>query len=271
MHRSALVAMKPGASNQELLTFSVSLAKKHSLLLVGETVFDRDLIAGVESVPLGASAFKVERDEKLLHQAIAQVSEARAAFAAACEPAGIPFEFHEVHGQVGANLTVSAHRYDLVILGRHAQENEVSALESILRHCPRPAVVVATAAEARGPVLVAYDGSPQAARALASFVASGLLADEPVSVVTVETATGTGHGTSRLAADYLLRHGRRVQSRVEQSRVTVAEAILGCADDLRPGLIVMGAFGQPTIREFLLGSVTKELLRRLTAPIWIDH
>ena len=38
-----------------------------------------------------------------------------------------------------------------------------------------------------------------------------------------------------------------------------------------PGLLVMGAYGQPGIREFFLGSMTRTLLEKGTVPMFLFH
>ena len=51
----------------------------------------------------------------------------------------------------------------------------------------------------------------------------------------------------------------------------VGEAILDQARQLDAQLLVMGAYGQPTLREFFLGSVTRTALRKSTIPLFLYH
>lgn len=270
MHRSALVAMKPGATNRELLEFAVDLACENDLTLVGEVIFDHDRVAPPEAVPLGAAAFKTELDEERRNQFAHQTAEVRAQFEAACSAALIRHEFQELEGELAGSILFSAQRHDLVLLGRQSPD-ESATLGLILKQCPCPALIVPTAAKPRGPVLVAYDASRASAVAVVSFVNSGLFAKEAISILCVDADLRAGRVRARAAADNLLRHGRTVQSLVEKPRVSVAETILATVDELGAGLVVMGAFGQPAIREFFVGSVTKDLMHRLAVPMWIDH
>ena len=44
--------------------------------------------------------------------------------------------------------------------------------------------------------------------------------------------------------------------------------ILKKAQALEAGLLVMGAYGQPAIREFFLGSVTRKVLKESSIPVF---
>ena len=40
---------------------------------------------------------------------------------------------------------------------------------------------------------------------------------------------------------------------------------------LNASLFVMGAYGQPALREFFLGSVTRTLLEEASVPLFLSH
>lgn len=40
---------------------------------------------------------------------------------------------------------------------------------------------------------------------------------------------------------------------------------------LKAGLLVMGAYGQPTLLEFFLGSVTRTILEESPVPVFLFH
>ena len=49
------------------------------------------------------------------------------------------------------------------------------------------------------------------------------------------------------------------------------EVILEQVRCLNAGLLVMGAYGQPVLREFFIGSVTRTLLNESPVPIFCFH
>ena len=97
-------------------------------------------------------------------------------------------------------ILMEAQRYDLILLGRqthfdYGSEGEPDeTLGKVLPDSPRPGGRRAEDAPASGEaVVVAYDGSLQAARALYAFEASGLGAAREVHVVSVARDTRTPH------------------------------------------------------------------------------
>jgi nucleotide-binding universal stress UspA family protein len=52
---------------------------------------------------------------------------------------------------------------------------------------------------------------------------------------------------------------------------STAAVLLHWAGVFRAELMVMGAYGQPVVREFLLGSVTRTVLRDSPVPLFLYH
>lgn len=50
-----------------------------------------------------------------------------------------------------------------------------------------------------------------------------------------------------------------------------AEVLINKARDFNAGLIVMGAYGQPVLREFFLGTVPRSVLRASAVPVFCYH
>jgi nucleotide-binding universal stress UspA family protein len=120
-------------------------------------------------------------------------------------------------------------------------------------------------------VLVAYDGSLPAARALQAFQASGLHAGRGIHIVSVaEDHVEAARNTDR-AAEFLRFHEINADSHPLAPSASPAEVILDQVRRLNAGLLVMGAYGQPTLREFFLGSVTRTVLKESTVPLFLYH
>jgi nucleotide-binding universal stress UspA family protein len=47
--------------------------------------------------------------------------------------------------------------------------------------------------------------------------------------------------------------------------------LLNHASDTGADLLVMGAYGHSRLREFILGGVTRSLLREMTIPVLLSH
>ncbi len=125
-------------------------------------------------------------------------------------------------------------------------------------------------------VLVAYDGSPQATRALRVAAEMGERGREAGAgfhfiVLTVDERIEPPGEIQRTAFTYFRAHGIEPEGEVRRASGRAGAAILAAAAELRCDLIVAGSFGAARWRQLLLGSVTLDLLRGATVPVLIHH
>jgi nucleotide-binding universal stress UspA family protein len=144
-------------------------------------------------------------------------------------------------------------------------------LVRVLRHGCRPVVVAPLKLPKTREVVVAYDGSVQAARALQAFEASGLAHDRGIHVVTVADSQLEAARIADRAVQFLSLHDISARAIPLESRGQPAEVILDHVNRVNAELLVMGAYGKPTIREFFLGTVTRLVLGRATVPVFLYH
>jgi nucleotide-binding universal stress UspA family protein len=140
-----------------------------------------------------------------------------------------------------------------------------------MQDSPRPVVTVPKSRTRGDSVVIAYDGSLQAARALYAFEASGLGEWQNVHVVTVSSNFKEAARHAGRAVEFLHLHGIKATSHPLETSVATSQAILRKVQHLNAGLLVMGAYGQPVLREFFLGSVTRELLKESPVPVFCYH
>ena len=146
-------------------------------------------------------------------------------------------------------------------------------LEKVLRSTPRPIIAVPEKLSQRGDgVLIAYDGSLQAARAVHALVASGLCNAGRTTVVSVDAdSEAAARGLADRARDYLELHGIETTVKPVKSDRPVGEVILEEIVSQQPEILVAGAHGQSRLKEFFLGSVTAEFLRQSPVPVFLFH
>lgn len=272
MFRSALVALKPDRVSS-VVSYALALAKTYSLELGGVAVVDSERLTAGEAVPVGAGAYKVERDEHRLEMARHLAKTAVIELESACRGAAIPFEVSVFEGDIVGELSRAALGYDLLICGHTSggDASERSLLQSILKHNARPALIVPQNPVSGSSVLLAYDGSFQAARVLATLVNSGLLKGRLLHVVGLHAEYATAAARSATAMNFLRRHGIEAESHPEVLVAEPGTQILETARRRDAGLIAMGAFGKGSVREFFFGSATQTILEQLSIPVLIDH
>jgi nucleotide-binding universal stress UspA family protein len=133
-------------------------------------------------------------------------------------------------------------------------------------------------------VLLGYDGSPQADRALdwAASIALGA-AGSAVTVISVLLTLDAAPAI----ADALDPHDSAAESRAELDRAVAkltakgvaaqpllktgkpAEEILDAADEGRFDVIVIGSRGKTAAARFLMGSVSERVVRHATRPVLV--
>lgn len=280
MIRNILVGLDGSECSQRAVELAIGWAKAFNARVTGLAILDEPSIRRAEALPLGAGAIRHERDEARMEDAKRRIYGFMQAFAIAATEAGLEDSHVMRSGVPHEEIAHEAQTHDLIVLGKEThfhfetQQTPDETLSLLLKHIPRPVVAApCVAPPADGKVMVAYDGSLQAARTLQLFVTSGLakaVAKEPIHVVSVADAAAAEQQADQAVA-YLRLHGLEAQADALPSNGKVAETLLAAAESLPAGLIVMGAYGQPTLREFLFGSVTQALINHSPAPLFLYH
>jgi nucleotide-binding universal stress UspA family protein len=277
MLRSILIGVDGSAHSSTALELGLRWARRFDALIVGLGIVDEPTIVQPEMVPLGASAFKQQRDEAVLKRARHQVEQFLERFALRCAEAKVAHKLLEDEGLPYQQIVQEAQRYDLILLGQQTyfrfatQEGPCETLPKVLKNTPRPVVTVPEMLGDGASVVIAYDGSLQAARALHAFQASGLGSSQEIHVVSVSSDHVEAARHADRAVEFLRFHEVLATPHVVSPEESVADALQDQARQLHAGMLVMGAYGQPTLREFFLGSVTRSLLNQSTLPLFLYH
>jgi nucleotide-binding universal stress UspA family protein len=163
---------------------------------------------------------------------------------------------------------------DLFVLGEHyhaSAQARIRAeyhLERVIRGVSS-SVLVATAEAFEAPqrVVVAFDGSPGARKALARLAQHPLLTGLPVLVAMVAPDTPLARQQLKEAQAALQAAGATAETKLVagEPQQVLPELVKRQA----PALLVMGAFGHSRLRQLLVGSTTTSLLRLSDVPVLI--
>ncbi len=200
-------------------------------------------------------------------------------YAARCSAAGASCTTPSDVGLSLARVLFEAQRHDLIVMDRLRvlvpgfEGPQAQDLGRILKNSPRPVVIVPPQAvrTEEGEILVAYDGSLQSARALYAAVFSVLGSDVKVHVVSVANARAEAEKAADAALAFLRLHQVDAIAHPVESRDVPAAVLLDQVGRLGAGLVVMGAYGEPVLREFFLGSVSRTLLKESPVPVFLAH
>lgn len=177
--------------------------------------------------------------------------------------------------EIVSRLATMARLYDLTVLdaGPRTFDLDREAIETVLFSSGRPVIAVPPGHSAFSGrrIIVAWDGSAQAARA-ANDALPFLRAAEAVEIVSVGDEAEMHEGVPGAEfAPHLSRHGVNVSVNDLPRGEGIAETLRVQAGLFRADMIVMGAYRHSRAREFLVGGVTRSLLRRSPAPLFLAH
>jgi nucleotide-binding universal stress UspA family protein len=167
--------------------------------------------------------------------------------------------------------------FDLVVIEQtNAREPETRprTIESIVFGSGRPVLIVPYF-QARpatlNSVLVAWDGSAPAARALADALPLLARADR-VELLSIDgKALGDSDGQGTALTRHLLRHGIQATFKRMPSAGGIGDTLLSHATDMNADLLIMGAYGHSRVREAVFGGTTRTLLGSMTIPVLMSR
>ena len=193
----------------------------------------------------------------------------------------VPFEirrFDILSGEIPSVCAREARSADTFVALRpnSSPEEPDRIVESVLFGSGRHLYLIPSGGERKASfdsVLVAWNGSREAARALAESLPY-LKHARTVVVCVVDTEPPVGE-EAQLGTDakhHLRHHGiAAVLHHIDGRKSDVEEALLAEAGRRRAELIVMGGYGHSRLREWLLGGVTYELMHQSPIPLLLAH
>jgi nucleotide-binding universal stress UspA family protein len=277
--KNILVCLEGSPSTSAAVQLAIDLARPLEAHLVGLAIVDEPDIRAGTATSIGGSAFKHERDDTLVAEAHKHAADAIALFERRCREGGVPGRSLEIVGRpVDAILDEMSTR-DLTVLGRDVnfkfeiEQEDTQTRDAILHRASTPVLLVPETAPAKlgGTVLVAYDGSGAAKRALASFASSGLARGREIHVLTIDDNGAVAWEMANRAVESLRAADIPAKGHNIVTLLSNQEAITRLAKEIDASLIVMGAFARSRLRELFSGSVTRSLVETTEIPLYLQH
>ena len=189
---------------------------------------------------------------------------------------GVNWEWVARDGDLVDSLAIYGRLADVIVMNSGpfaaAASLKLSITGDVAMAAPAPVLAVPPSSrgvDLAGPVLIAWDGSQESARAMRAAIPLLRLAAS-VNLLTVEEKRPDLRG--RDAAAYLARHGisATVIERGDggESIETVIRAVL---HETAATLLVQGAYGHSRLRQTIFGGVTRGLLGDAPVPLLIAH
>ncbi len=265
-YATLMVVLQLGRSNAAPLGIASDLARRMDIpvtgiaraqpvtILMGDNFFAAELIQA-DADAIEAEAKKVETDLRI---------------ALSDQPTRLHWDMDVTHAPLSEPIVRAAMTADIIVAGLFSKDRDFASsawrvdIEDIIEAAGRPVLAVPPGIEHFGfrHALVAWKDSQEARRAVTDALPLLRLMEKVVIVEAVEPADAP---VARKDLDkmvvWLGRHGVTAVPRVDIAGGDDGMRLLALADEERAELIVAGAYGHNRYHEWVLGGVTRTLLR----------
>ena len=271
MIRDILVHLDASFAGEARMAYAIALAKRHGARLTGlhviapvdvPPVYRPSLVGGVAGDWQQDALSEATSSEEMFRRAIAQHD--------------IAWEWQTVEGAMAERIGDFARSMDLAIVGQYESEGSserhpLYLAQELVTRCGRPLIVSpakVSPAAAMDRALVAWDGSPEAVRAIHDALPLLIEARTSVDLIVVDSdALVFGALVAHLG-----RHGIDVKNSIHvHEHHTVGRTLIDKLDAGHFDLLVMGAYGHPAWLELLFGGTTSTALTHATTPVLVSH
>ena len=187
----------------------------------------------------------------------------------ACEKAGVPCDVIQASGIVSRVIVEHGGLADLIVMGRGGEHSEWldgligSTAETVIRRSSLPVLITGHAELGKERILVAYDGTSHAQKALRTAVAFAEVWKTDLQILIVGDHVSSG--TLDELHGYLEAH--EIEEKIVHGKGDAGEVIIESANSSQADLIVMGAYGHGKVRELVVGSTTSYVINHAACPV----
>jgi len=276
MVKDVVVNLTGGHPQDFAADFAISLAAGFSAHIAGVAFIYEPIIPGDMLGGIPTDLIEVQREE---NRKTAEAAVDR--FEAAAKAAAVSAETRVVDASLAGAADLFgriARRFDMAVVGQARREQGASEellIEGALFGSGRPVVVVPYTQQEGlrlDRILICWDGSRPAARAIADAIPLLSRAKTVDIVVVIGERDKSGEITGRNMRRHLARHGIETEIKhITASGGVAQNAILAHAAETGATFIVMGGYGHSRLREFILGGVTRGILKSMPVPVLMSH
>lgn len=275
MLKSILVAVDGSEYTEPVMNYAIQFAKAFDAKLrivtvVDIRIFEWSVYLGVDGfAPVLPSSEYLSESRQLLQEKAEKVLE-KCIQLASSDNANHSAEM--IEGSPREIINQKSHVVDLVMLGSRGEfakwgSNTImgATMEAISRECIKPLFITPKEFRPIQKILVPYDGSLNANRALpyAGYLASNF--EGEIIILTVDKNLDLARSVSDEGKKYFDSYNVIIKTELRNGNPD--EEILNFADQEGVDSIVMGAYGHSRMKEAILGSITERVMRNTKVPI----
>ncbi len=213
------------------------------------------------------SSIDEQRAKLAVRRGRAILEDARALLVAA----GVKSTEHLRHGDLIEAISAKEGGAEMILIGKRGEAADFakghvgSNLDRVMRAVSRPLFIASRAYRPIEKVLIAYDGSESAMRAVNHVARSTLYRGVDMRIVTVGAATEAAKKSLENAQATLANAGLEAETAILPGQPE--EALGKLIEEAEFGHLVMGASGHSRLRSLFVGSTSLEMIRTCKVPI----
>lgn len=282
MIKRILIPLDSSPYTESALEIGCIIARQHNAEITGLVILD---IPGIKKsvgpVPLGAIEYAERLEQMKEKQAHDHIHELLAKFKEKCTNEGVRFTEAEMQGCPSERIIRESIYYDLVIIGLRTffhfpkSDKPGDTLDEVMDQSITPILGVPKSftfpdvSKQKIKVLIAFDGSLPSANAMQDFIPFALPDVMEVVLLTSSDNNDTADYHLTQAEAYLKAHSIfnvKKEKTSEDIKKVVMQKYLNWAT-----LIVVGTHSKSGIFDFMVGSLTKQLIKADKKPLLISQ
>ncbi len=280
MLKRVLVPLDPSPNTEAVLEWVCPVAKRHGAELTGMVVLDiQGILDSIGPVPLGGFHYAKKLEKAREREARKHIDVLLARFEEKCRSSGVAYRIAKHQGAPSKQIIYKSIYFDAVVIGLRTcfrfgeAHGECDSLEDLLNESITPVYGIPASANLpdfsreKMQIVIAFDGSPASARALHRF--AQLAAPDVMEVTLLKSDQDIETARRQLdqAEAFLKAH-----SLTHITKEVTSQHIIEALDERfmkRAHLIVVGAQSKHGLFDFMLGSLSKHLIKEAKRPLLI--
>jgi nucleotide-binding universal stress UspA family protein len=270
-----LLGLDGSAYAQAAIEYACQFARSYNATITGVAIIDQP---GIQSsggpVPIGAAHYDVQREDKLLEETEKKARAMLDDFSRICDDRKINAVLHTDTGSPVSELVEESKFHNFIVIGKQTSfeynANETyGTLQRVLRNGLIPVLAVPDSVREIKKVLVAYDNSIPASKAVHMFLLLGIWNACDITLLTVNDNAEAAEGLLESLGEFFESYRIKPNLATRSGHPDTAVKSYIAENDI--DMLVMGSYGRKSVREFFVGSVTQHLIQETTIPLFLYH
>lgn len=270
-----LLGLDGSAYAQAATEYACQLARSYNATITGVAIIDEP---GIQSssgpVPIGATRYDIQLEEQRLKETEEKARAILDDFSRICEDQNINAILHADTGSPVSELIEESKFHDFIVIGKQTSfeynaSETYGTLQRVLRNGLIPVLAVPDSVREIKKVLVAYDNSIPASKAVHMFLLLGIWNACDITLLTVNDDAEAAQGLLDNLEEFFESYGIKPNLTTQSGHPDTSVKSYIAENDI--DMLVMGAYGRKSVREFFVGSVTQHLIQETTIPLFLYH